>query len=112
MTDAVLDTLKKDMVAQGSEFATKEDAAKAVLRIALDASINGKPWVLDMQTAADCHEGRSLFIAPHSISQDGYLDLDLDDFAEGSMMSRLQKICSSFNHRKLPAELQKTRALM
>ncbi|KAF2099532.1 putative short chain dehydrogenase/ reductase [Rhizodiscina lignyota] len=94
MTEAVRNHLRKDMQGQGTDFATTEDCAKCVMRIASDDSING----------------RSLFITPHSIAPEGFMDLDLDDYKEGSLLANLQNITGNFTHRRMPAHLQKTAA--
>ncbi|RMZ80443.1 hypothetical protein DV737_g3000, partial [Chaetothyriales sp. CBS 132003] len=53
----------------GFEFATLEDTATAMLKIASDPSING----------------RSLAVVPRRHADIGYLDLDLDDYKEGGV---------------------------
>ncbi|OAP57926.1 hypothetical protein AYL99_08664 [Fonsecaea erecta] len=58
----------------GVDFATTDDAVTAVFRLITDSSING----------------RTLGIVPRQMSPSGYLDLDRDDFEEGTSLHKLQ----------------------
>ena len=62
MSETVIKTLRKDMASQGTDFATAEDVAKTVMRIASDNSINGEPNVQQLHaskvTAASTESGR------------------------------------------------------
>ncbi|OAX77716.1 hypothetical protein ACJ72_07982 [Emergomyces africanus] len=61
---------------KGVKFASEDDACKAVLRIASDATVNG----------------RSLAVVPRADCTDGYFDLTQDDFPEGSKLHDMQDI--------------------
>ena len=58
------------------EFATVEDAASAVMRIACDSRISG----------------RTLAIVPRSWVKNGYVDYDLDDYPEEHPLGKAQAI--------------------
>jgi NAD(P)-dependent dehydrogenase (short-subunit alcohol dehydrogenase family) len=60
----------------GMEFATVEDAASAVMRIACDSRISG----------------RTLAIVPRSWVKNGYVDYDLDDYPEEHPLGKAQAI--------------------
>jgi hypothetical protein len=66
--------LSKEAVAHisdsGLKFATEDDAAAAVVKVACDKSING----------------RALGIVPRSEAEHGYLDLRHDDYAEENLV--------------------------
>ncbi|BCS28062.1 uncharacterized protein APUU_61110S [Aspergillus puulaauensis] len=64
---------------QGLDFAKTDDAVTAVVRLATDTSING----------------RTLGVVPRQLSSSGYLDLDRDDFNQGSPLDTLQVMASS-----------------
>ncbi|KAF2806029.1 short chain dehydrogenase reductase [Mytilinidion resinicola] len=61
---------------QGVGFALTEDAAKAMLKIASDTSVNG----------------RALGIVPRVTAPEGYMDLDKDDYKEGDIVKTWQEI--------------------
>lgn len=106
MSAKVVEHLKKDMAREGSDFAKVEDCAKAGLRLASDHSVNGmRPFSL-VGLGLLTNAGRSIFICPTTVDPNGYMDLNLDDFSEDSLMFKLQKICSGFTHRRLPAAQQ------
>ncbi|KAK1761629.1 hypothetical protein QBC33DRAFT_582249 [Phialemonium atrogriseum] len=65
--------------AMGVDFATEDDAVTAVVRLMTDTSING----------------RNLGIVPRQLSLSGYLDLERDDFDEGTPLNKLQTVASS-----------------
>ena len=58
----------------GVAFATQEDGGRLLLRLMADSSING----------------RQMFLAPRKWAPNGYLDLDLDDFEDGSLYAEIQ----------------------
>ena len=58
----------------GVAFATQEDGGRLLLRLMADTSING----------------RQLFLSPRKWAPNGYLDLDLDDFEDGSLYEEIQ----------------------
>ncbi|KAJ5355640.1 hypothetical protein N7517_010249 [Penicillium concentricum] len=68
MTGEVVKTLGGQLTAQGSEFAHSDDSVECFLRIASDKSIHG----------------RGFAIVPRNIIKQGYIDLDEDDFREGT----------------------------
>lgn len=85
--------LSKEAVAHisdsGLEFATEDDAAAAVVKVACDKSING----------------RALGIVPRSEAEHGYMDLRHDDYAEDDFMQKWQNLVLSTSHRiKIPAK--------
>jgi hypothetical protein len=53
----------------GVAFTTQEDGRKVLLRLMADTSI----------------DGRQMFLAPRKWVPNGYMDLDLDDFDDGSL---------------------------
>jgi hypothetical protein len=59
----------------GVSFASLEDGGKLLLRLMADSSING----------------RQMFLAPRKWASGGYLDLDLDDFGEGTFLAEVQE---------------------
>jgi len=61
---------------KGIEFALVEDCCQAMLLIGSDATING----------------RALGVVPRKYAHQGYLDLDLDDYKQGSLPLEWQKI--------------------
>ncbi|TVY17128.1 5'-hydroxyaverantin dehydrogenase [Lachnellula arida] len=63
------------LVGKGVEFATVEDCAKAMLKIASDTTING----------------RGIGIVPRSVAPEGYMDLDHDDYKEGDFLKEWQQ---------------------
>ena len=67
----------------GVEFATEEDAASAVVKVACSKEING----------------RALGIVPRSETDYGYIDLKHDDYAEDDFMHRWQEGVLKTSHR-------------
>jgi hypothetical protein len=60
----------------GVAFASLEDGGKLLLRLLADSTING----------------RQMFLAPRKWApESGCLDLDLDDFAEGTFLEEVQR---------------------
>lgn len=59
----------------GVEFATTADAGNCLLRILSDTSING----------------RSLFISPREWAPRGYIDFDLEDYTDSTILQDIQK---------------------
>ncbi|OJD16863.1 hypothetical protein AJ78_03007 [Emergomyces pasteurianus Ep9510] len=68
---------------KGVEFASEDDACKAVMRIASDTTVNG----------------RSLAVVPRVDCAEGYFDLTQDDFPEGSKLHALQDISINVGSR-------------
>ncbi|KAG4429643.1 hypothetical protein IFR05_014878 [Cadophora sp. M221] len=60
--------------ASGVEFAETEDAGRCLLRILSDPSMNGK----------------SLFLSPKKWAENGYVDLDLDDYPGSELLQEIQ----------------------
>lgn len=58
----------------GVDFATQEDGGRLLLRLVSDAGI----------------QGRHLFLSPRKWAPSGYMDLDLDDFEDGSLLAEIQ----------------------
>ncbi|KIW15158.1 hypothetical protein PV08_05203 [Exophiala spinifera] len=78
----------------GMAFATVDDAGQAVARIVSTPSING----------------RAFGIVPRKIVSTGYVDLDVDDYEEDSLLGKLGAQAVAINHRgSLNAAKQKTR---
>ncbi|KAF9882913.1 hypothetical protein FE257_004894 [Aspergillus nanangensis] len=79
-----LDTVREDFRKMDLDLASIPDAVSAVLRIATDRSIHGK----------------NLAIVPRSLSESGFMDLDLDDHFDGSPADKLQRAASSISYGK------------
>jgi len=73
----------KTLTAAGTKFATVEDAGTAILKLASDKSIIG----------------RSFAIVPRDQHPRGYIDVNVDDYTEGSMLYGWQKGASGALHR-------------
>ncbi|KFZ20388.1 hypothetical protein V502_03204 [Pseudogymnoascus sp. VKM F-4520 (FW-2644)] len=84
MRQGFLETVEKEFQTMDLDLAKTQDAVRAVLRIAADESING----------------RSLAIVPRQVSPSGYMDLNLDDFENGSTVDKLQKAVLSISYNK------------
>ena len=82
-TPIIGEKVAANMRAGGVEFATEEDAAAAVIKVACDHTCNG----------------RALGIVPRSEGDQGYLDLKHDDYAEDDILQRLQEIVLGTRHR-------------
>ncbi|EXJ69763.1 uncharacterized protein A1O5_06834 [Cladophialophora psammophila CBS 110553] len=78
------------LISKGVEFAEIEDCTTAALRITCDRSING----------------RSFGIIPRSIVSEGYTDINLDDYDEGTLWQNLQSIALAASIRTMPAAKQ------
>ncbi|KXL44676.1 hypothetical protein M433DRAFT_252034 [Acidomyces richmondensis BFW] len=74
-TNIVSEGMRKQLEEAGLQFAAAEDAAKATLRFASDASLNG----------------RSVAIVPRDENPNGYFDLELDDLDEYSALGKMMK---------------------
>ncbi|BCS21816.1 uncharacterized protein APUU_30041S [Aspergillus puulaauensis] len=92
MTPIVVARLTAQLADLGSGFAEPEDCVRAVMRIATDASVNG----------------RALAVLPRIVRVSGYTDLDLDDYREGSLCYELLNVSTKLTHRQLPSHLQRT----
>jgi hypothetical protein len=109
MTEAVVSRLGPALQNKGSDFAEVDDSVKAVLRIACDSEINGEFSSLlteDMVDANFFGTGRALAIVPRGMAKDGYVDLDVDDYEEGTLLHRLNEVSTNMNHRAMPAKEQ------
>ncbi|KAJ5951664.1 uncharacterized protein N7479_010077 [Penicillium vulpinum] len=84
MDENVVKTLGSQLAAQGSEFAHSDDSVNCISRIASDKSIHG----------------RGFAIVPRSLVKEGYMDVDEDDFEEGTLCYKLQHITYGLSHRK------------
>ncbi|KIW92818.1 uncharacterized protein Z519_06667 [Cladophialophora bantiana CBS 173.52] len=78
------------LISKGVEFAEIEDCTTAALRITCDKSING----------------RSFGIIPRSVVSEGYMDINLDDYDEGTLWQNLQSIALAASIRTMPAAKQ------
>ncbi|KIX07556.1 uncharacterized protein Z518_02209 [Rhinocladiella mackenziei CBS 650.93] len=79
LSEAVVEFLAKANV----EYAKVEDAAAAVMRIVSDPGITG----------------RSFAILPRSMTPHGYVDIDFDDYQEGTFLGDLQLLAAGGSHR-------------
>ena len=75
--------VEESLTKGGFEFATIEDAATALMKIASDTSINGKAFA----------------IVPRSHSESGYIDIDCDDYKEGGLLRELNDQVAGATHR-------------
>ncbi len=73
-TSILSETAFANVTNSGVQFAEATDAAHALLRILSDTSINGK----------------SLFISAKKWAEEGYLDLDIDDYPENELLQEIQ----------------------
>lgn len=69
--------------AVGMGWALAEDSVKAVLRVATDESING----------------RALAICPRADFKEGWVDMERDDYKQGSALKRWLECASGSSHR-------------
>ncbi|KXT02316.1 hypothetical protein AC578_208 [Pseudocercospora eumusae] len=67
---------EKNLVDQGVRFGEVEDVASCMMRIASDRSING----------------RSIMVVPRAVAQQGYMDVDLDDFDQDGYFKDIQEV--------------------
>ena len=72
---AAVAALSIGLVVAFDPAASLEDGGKLLLRLMADSSING----------------RQMFLAPRKWASDGYLDLDLDDFEDGTFLADVQE---------------------
>ncbi|KAL3460220.1 hypothetical protein BJX64DRAFT_290545 [Aspergillus heterothallicus] len=79
MSDEVAHTL----TSAGVNFATVDDAGRALLRLAADTKATG----------------RSLAILPRELTPSGYVDLNLDDFPKGTPLRVMQDTALATAHR-------------
>ncbi|RFU28570.1 hypothetical protein B7463_g7781, partial [Scytalidium lignicola] len=70
---------------QGLSFALVEDAVRAIMRIATDPTLNG----------------RTLSNVPRNVATSGYLDVNSDDFQDGSLWDRFQKSVAEIPYPQL-----------
>ncbi|OBT85661.1 hypothetical protein VE02_05772 [Pseudogymnoascus sp. 03VT05] len=84
MRQDFLESVEKEFQSMDLDLAYAQDAVSAVLRVATDPSING----------------RSLAVVPRQVAPSGYMDLELDDFDEGTTMDRLQKAVLAISYNK------------
>jgi hypothetical protein len=79
----------------GIKFATVEDCARALLRIVADTSINGSnslfPKIIHGALSLSLNIGRAFGILPRDTVKEGFLDMDVDDHKEGSLMAQLEE---------------------
>ncbi|KAI9040591.1 putative short chain dehydrogenase/reductase [Aspergillus affinis] len=74
-TNILSDEAFAHVTSVGVEFAEASEAGECLLRILSDSTING----------------RSFFVSGKKWSSRGYLDLDFDDYEEGSLIEEIQK---------------------
>lgn len=74
-TNILSSTALEHIAGVGVQFAEAKDAGECLLRILSDTEING----------------RSLFVSPRTWAPRGYLDLDLDDYPENTLLQEIQK---------------------
>jgi hypothetical protein len=80
--------VRKMLQGIGVDFVLPEDCAKAALRIAADADINGKRAFHAKFTPRTKTStiGRAFAIVPRQIKPEGYADIDHDDMKEGTLL--------------------------
>jgi hypothetical protein len=80
--------------AAGVTWATVEDAASAVLKMVTDEKINGQ-YHKGYYPTALTQVGRAFTIVPRDWegAPNGYVDLNQDDFKEGTLWHRAQIEC-------------------
>jgi len=89
----------------GTEFATVEDAGAALLRLASDTSINGTRlmwgglYVARPGGILTRSVGRAFAIVPRSQHPRGYMDIDYDDYPDGSVLKLWQDLSTGAVHR-------------
>lgn len=105
MSEAVVQTIKKQLEVRGQEFANIEDAVKAVMRVAADQTINGNP-TSPMHMPLLSSTGRSLSIVPRNMRKEGYIDLEQDDRVEGTLLYEFEASSTNVTHRALPPKQQ------
>ncbi|OCK80941.1 short chain dehydrogenase reductase [Lepidopterella palustris CBS 459.81] len=79
--------VQRHVESKGVDFALSSDAAAAVLHLASDKTINGK---------TTC---RALGIVPHSFNEQGYIDLQHDDYPEDDFLREWQEVVLNTSHR-------------
>ncbi|EXJ74898.1 uncharacterized protein A1O5_01594 [Cladophialophora psammophila CBS 110553] len=84
MSEDFLEMIQTELRNMGLDLASIQDSVNAVLRIATDASMNG----------------RCLAIVPRQLSPSGYMDLGLDDIDERTPAGKMQKAASSIPYNK------------
>ncbi|ETI26510.1 hypothetical protein G647_03287 [Cladophialophora carrionii CBS 160.54] len=82
-TDIISDAVAKRITDKGAVFASIDDAAEALVRIASDTTVHG----------------RSLGIVPRMWAPLGYVDVDHDDYREGDFLKEWQEIVLKTSHR-------------
>ena len=101
LSQAVIDNLEK----AGFEFATVDDAARAVMKQCSDPSINGEHHHLWLFFPCSRLSGRAFAITPRSVSESGYVDLDADEY-EKDPLKGFQEGALGAKHRQVwPAPL-------
>jgi hypothetical protein len=83
MPDEIIAMVDAQLKSQGQEWAVTEDSVKAVLRVACDESING----------------RTLGVMPKNLYKEGYVDLELDEHKEGSILHPLGARASNWTEQ-------------
>ncbi|KAI5207183.1 hypothetical protein E4T38_03343 [Aureobasidium subglaciale] len=78
-TGIIPEPFKSKLIAAGMQFASIDDAVKAVLRISCDPTIHG----------------RSLAVIPRAFSPEGYVDLESDDMAPGDNLYVFEQMALS-----------------
>lgn len=73
------------LIENGIEFGEQADCAGAMIRIACDKSVNGMNPLIPKDE--DCTNmmswiGRSLMITPRSKAQEGFMDVNQEDYAD------------------------------
>jgi len=78
---------KTKLIDGGMEFAEIEDCVKAILKVATDKTVNGKPFAsFNFRQDIDRSPGRSVGVVGKKRNAEGYMDLDCDDYQEDDTM--------------------------
>lgn len=81
---------EKYLIDNGIEFGEQADCARCMMRIACDKSINGMCYSYLVKNF-NAFLGRSLMIVPRSQAQEGFKDVDLEDYKDDEYLIKTQE---------------------
>lgn len=91
---------EKWLVDRGIEFGEPIDVSSCFMRVATDKAVNGKLSILAVIRGRKFQKirwadvggiGRTLMITPRSIAQEGFMDIDREDYGDGPEDAYLKK---------------------
>lgn len=85
---------EKWLVDRGIEFGEPIDVSRCFMRVATDKSINGKFNITNSRESSLANVsgiGRTLMITPRSVAQEGFMDVDREDYGDGPEDAYLKK---------------------